>query len=188
MSGQAMLFVGGVRSGKSALAQRWAEACAPRRLYVATAVAEDAEMAARIARHRAERGTGWQCLEAPVDPANAIRKHLADTAEALPGVVLFDCVSLWIANELALGLAEKSILERLAALMTLMAGHGLPFGLVSLEAGLGMVPLSASGRAFQDVLGLSNQMLARVCTSVIFVSCGLPMALKGTIPEEICKC
>ena len=51
--GKALLFVGGTRSGKSGMAQRWAEAQAPQRLYLATGRADDAEMAARIARHKA---------------------------------------------------------------------------------------------------------------------------------------
>ncbi|MBE6442339.1 MAG: bifunctional adenosylcobinamide kinase/adenosylcobinamide-phosphate guanylyltransferase [Desulfovibrio desulfuricans] len=186
MSADSVLFVGGVRSGKSALAQRWAEARAARRLYVATARVDDATMAARIARHRAERGAGWQCLEAPLAPVDALRARCDGPEAERPGVALFDCVSLWIANMLACDMAEDAVLERVAALASLAAAPGLPLALVSLEAGLGMVPLSAVGRSYQDALGLANQMLARACGTVLHVACGLPLPLKGRLPEELC--
>ena len=53
---RSVLVLGGARSGKSAYAQSLAEAHASERLYVATAEPADEEMAARIARHRANWG------------------------------------------------------------------------------------------------------------------------------------
>ena len=98
-----LLFVGGTRSGKSGLAQRWAEAQSPRRLFLATCRVEDAEMAARVARHQAVRGAGWHCVEEPLDPLAVLGGCPAGSAFGGAGVVLLDCVSLWIANLLAAG-------------------------------------------------------------------------------------
>ena len=190
--GRAVLFVGGTRSGKSGMAQRWAEAQAPERLYLATGRADDDEMAARIARHKAERGSGWLCREEPLDPAAALAATVAAvqagnaTGAGAAGVVLFDCASLWVANLMAADMTEKDILERVDALAAVIADYPLPLALVSVEAGLGMVAMSSLGRRFQDTLGLANQALARVCDTVLFVSCGLPLVLKGQLPEEIC--
>ena len=186
--GAAVLFVGGTRSGKSGLAQRWAEAQAPQRLYLATGRADDEEMAARIARHKQERGQGWRCLEEPLDPAGALASLMpaAQPDGKGPGVVLFDCVSLWVANLMAADMTERDILDRVEALAASIAAYPLPLALVSVEAGLGMVAMSSLGRRFQDTLGLANQALARVCGTVLFVSCGLPLVLKGQLPEEIC--
>ena len=184
-----VLFVGGTRSGKSGLAQRWAEAQSPRRLFLATCRVEDAEMAARVARHQAARGAGWHCVEEPLDPLAVLGGCPAGSAFGGAGVVLLDCVSLWIANLLAAGLTPEAVQARVAALAAGLAENGCrarPVALVSAETGLGIVPPTPLGRLYRDVLGLANQTLARACTHVIFVSCGLPLALKGPLPEGIC--
>ena len=48
-------LVGGARSGKSSLGVRMAEGDGAPVVFIATGEASDEEMAARIARHRAER-------------------------------------------------------------------------------------------------------------------------------------
>src|SRR2546427_10070815 len=67
------LILGGARSGKSAYAQKLAAEQGPSVLFVATAEPLDEEMAARIARHRAETPGHWRTLEVPrrVGPAIA---------------------------------------------------------------------------------------------------------------------
>lgn len=146
-------------------------------------------MAERVARHQAQRGAGWQCLEESLDPLVAVKvffEQRAGRSENVPGVLLLDCVSLWLANLLAAGLAPDAALERVTALAAWLETPLLPTALVSAETGLGIVPGTALGRLYRDLLGLANQMLAKACTGVIFVSCGLPLPLKGPLPEEIC--
>ena len=103
-----------------------------------------------------------------------------------PGVILLDCISLWIANLLACDLGQDDILRKVSALGERLAAPSLPVAVVSAETGLGLVPMSPLGRAFNDVLGLANQELARACHHVVFVSCGLPLPLKGGLPEGLC--
>jgi adenosylcobinamide kinase/adenosylcobinamide-phosphate guanylyltransferase len=164
------LVLGGARSGKSRYARALAEASAPERLYVATASAGDAEMAARIARHRAERGTGWRTLEEPLELAAALQ------AEARQGrVILVDCVTLWLSNVL---LANRDPAEKIADLVETIATLGGPTVFVSNEVGAGVAPATELGRAFRDWQGRANQELARGCDAVAWVAAGLPVLLK----------
>ena len=88
-----VLVLGGARSGKSDYAQRLAGRLAERVLYVATAAAGDEEMAARIARHRAERPATWDTVEAPMGIASAAREALDGH-----GAVLLDCLTVVLAD------------------------------------------------------------------------------------------
>ncbi len=167
---RAALILGGARSGKSRYAQALAEACAPERLYLATASAGDAEMAARIAFHRAERGTGWRTLEEPLELAAALR------AEAREGrIVLVDCVTLWLSNVL---LAKRDPGAEITDLVETIATLKGPTVFVSNEVGAGVVPATELGRAFRDWQGRANQELARGCGAVALVAAGLPLLLK----------
>src|SRR5206468_2035463 len=68
-----ILVVGGARSGKSRYAERLVEgSSASAGTYCATAEPGDAEMAARIAAHRARRGRFWHTVEAPLALVEAI--------------------------------------------------------------------------------------------------------------------
>lgn len=180
------LFVGGVRSGKSGFAQRWAEARAPRRLYVATCAVADAEMAERVRLHRAARGPEWACLEVPLDVPEALNALWAGRGpESGAGVVLLDCVSMWIANLLGAGLSDAAALARVEALAASLERRTLPVAVVTAETGLGLVPPSPLGRRFLDVLGLANQRLAALAEPVVLAVCGLAQALRGPLPEEL---
>ena len=92
-AGNLTLVLGGARSGKSRHAERLVLASGLTPVYVATAEALDAEMAARIAQHRARRGTSWRTVEEPLDLVGVLLR------ECRPGqAVLVDCLTLWLTN------------------------------------------------------------------------------------------
>jgi adenosylcobinamide kinase/adenosylcobinamide-phosphate guanylyltransferase len=165
------LILGGVRSGKSALALERVSDC-DRVVWVATAEALDDEMAARIARHRAERPPHWGTVEEPLHLAAALRR----TANADLGVVV-DCLTLWLTNLLLAGDEELFSTERAALLATLPTLPGR-IVLVTNEVGLGIVPDNALARRFRDEAGRLNQAVAARCEHVTFVAAGLPLVLK----------
>ena len=166
--------MGGARSGKS----RFAVVGLPPRgrvTFIATAEAHDADMAARIARHRAERSPHWTTLEAPHELvprlAGALRE--ADT-------VVVDCLTLWIANLVLRGDGDKAILGEADALAALVATPPAALRLVSNEVGLGVHPATADGLRFRDILGLVNQKVAAAAHRVVLMVVGLPHLLKDT--------
>ena len=169
------LILGGARSGKSALAERLALDSSREVVYIATAQAGDAEMAARIAHHRARRPRQWLCVEEPLHLADVLREHARDDR-----CILVDCLTLWLSN--LLGDADEHAFERerarLLDAMPTLPGEVL---MVSNEVGLGIVPLGELTRRFVDEAGRLHQAMAALSERVLFVAAGLPLALKGTL-------
>lgn len=172
------LILGGARSGKSRLAERAVlDLCegSSRPVYLATATADDAEMQARIDRHRSDRSQLWRTVEEPVHLAAA----LAGLADAW---VLIDCLTLWISNCLHAGCWERERARLLREIdRQLAAGKSPNWTFVSNEVGSGVVPLGALSREFVDASGQLHQALARRCSQVTLVVAGLPMNLKGDL-------
>ncbi len=201
--GRLEFVTGGARSGKSAFAaRRSAELAAmrpsPARVtHVATAVVTDAEMADRIARHRASRPAGWRSVEAPLELGSAI---VTEVRRA--DVVLVDCLAVWASNRLlaigdgdapdgpdhpawaawwrAVATLEEELLAELD--LALSATRTTPTSadllVVSNEVGFGVVPPTPLGRAFRDLLGRLNQRVATEADAVHLVVAGIALDLR----------
>lgn len=164
------LVLGGARSGKSAYALALAERAAPQRLFLATAEPFDEEMAARVARHQAERSAGWTTREVPL----ALTASLAQ--EARQGrIVLVDCLTLWLNNLLYRGEEPGAALSGLCGAIARLSGPAI---FVSNEVGWGLVPETKLGRDFRDWQGRVNREVAAACDAVVLVTAGLARALK----------
>jgi adenosylcobinamide kinase / adenosylcobinamide-phosphate guanylyltransferase len=171
-----LLILGGARSGKSRFAVSSLSARA-RVTYVATAQAGDDDMAARIARHQAERSPHWTTLEAPHDLVATVTRALggADT-------VIVDCVTVWVANLMLRGDTDEAILKEADGIAALAGAPRAELRIVSNEAGLGVHPPTVDGMRFRDLLGLVNQRVAAACPRVVLMVAGLPHMLKDTPP------
>ncbi len=166
--------LGGARSGKTGYALKAAQARAAetggRLVMIATAEALDAEMAERIARHRAERGGAWTTLEAP--------RALAETIRALAprDVCVVDCLTLWLSN---LMMDEAAIEPQVQALVAALAASPADdLILISNEVGQGIVPDNALARRFRDECGWMHQAVAACADRVVVVQAGLANTLK----------
>ena len=168
------IVLGGARSGKSSFAERLVESYGKSKAYIATAQAFDDEMRRRITDHKNARDAGWRLIESPMNATDAFAGIAADE------VVLLDCATLWLSNQM---LAETDLNAACTALLAAIdacAGHVVT---VSNEVGLGIVPENALARRFRDEQGILNQRLAAQANLAVFVAAGLPLVLKGTLPE-----
>ena len=168
-----LFIVGGARSGKSRFAVE-SHRANPQVTFVATAQAHDADMAARVARHRAERPAQWRTVEEPYELVSCVRAlHPASD------VVIVDCLTLWVSNLMLRGDADEWIVKQGEELASVLSARERDVTLVSNEVGEGVHPPTAAGRRFRDLLGLVNQRVAAAADRVVLMVAGLPVAVKG---------
>jgi adenosylcobinamide kinase/adenosylcobinamide-phosphate guanylyltransferase len=167
------LIIGGARSGKSRAAVEQ-QSAGRRTTFVATAEARDAGMAARIARHRAERPPSWCTVEEPVALAARLDALIGD-AEA----VVVDCLTLWVANLQLRGDTDDDVLDEARRVAELIAKRPYDITIVSNEVGEGVHPPTEAGLRFRDLLGSVNQVIAAACDRVTLMVAGLPLSVKA---------
>lgn len=165
-----ILITGGARSGKSKRAEMRTRTFPGQPVYVATAEALDAEMEARIAKHRARREADWIEREVPLDLVPALV-----ATDGGGGARLVDCLTLWLSNLLH---AERNWEQEVNALAAALPSLKSPVVFVTNEVGLGIVPDNALARLYRDAAGIMNQVIAAASNEVEFVIAGLPMKLK----------
>jgi len=162
------LFIGGVKSGKSRLAEAYIleQTSAEKPYYLATTEFIDDEMQARIHVHQQRRQDAFITLEEPV--------KLFDVLKQCQRPVLVECVSMWLNNLLYRQIPEADILKELEAVL------GLPCDLVLVhnEVGLGVIADNPLARQFVDLSGKAAQLMGMYCDEVFFCTSGLKMRMK----------
>jgi adenosylcobinamide kinase/adenosylcobinamide-phosphate guanylyltransferase len=168
------LVLGGARSGKSEEAELRL-AAHPEVTYVATGpvadAAADPEWAARVAAHRARRPAWWATVETT---------DLPEVLRTARHAVLIDGVGTWLAavlDEADAWAEPEAVGPRLDELVAAWRTTGAHVVGVSDEAGLSVVPATAAGRVFRDLLGRLNQRLAAESEETILVVAGRVLEL-----------
>jgi len=198
---QFTLVTGGARSGKSHFAERLAAHAKRPVIYIATAQIWDEEMALRVKKHQQQRPSTWRLIE---EPRN-IRDVLIQLKDE-DVIILLDCVTLWLTNLLLAGQTHPAtpscpngeefplnpqndhdlfnnelepqildIVKDVAQLAREIKPHVI---FVTNEVGQGIVPENPLSRAYRDLSGRSNQILAQSADDVYLVVAGFPMEIK----------
>ena len=178
MGERLIMVTGGARSGKS----RWAEKMAADLghghpvLYIATCMPRDEEMKQRVSRHRQRRPPDWITVEEEFNPAEKVRSPAPGI-----GVILIDCLTMWISNLLLREHQEgredsfyyEKVIPAVEELALAAGAAPCPVICVTNEVGCGIVPENHLSRIYRDLVGWSNQALARYASEVYLVCAGL---------------
>jgi adenosylcobinamide kinase/adenosylcobinamide-phosphate guanylyltransferase len=173
---QLVLITGGSRSGKSSYATSLAAERAGahgRAFFLATAQPIDEEMRSRIAHHRRQRPTGFDTIEEPLAVCQAVAR-----LNARAGVLVIDCLTLWVSNLMAAGRDDQAILAEATNLAGVLRAAPFHSIIVSDEVGSGLVPMDPIGRRYRDLLGWTNQTIGRAADQVLLMVAGYPLRVK----------
>jgi|SRR5665213_533793 len=179
LEGLFVAYVGGIRSGKSALAhRRFAEELPKRGLrspvYLGTlledATAQDVQLTQRVQSHRAARPEAWATLAVAQDlPGTAQRCLLAGhDAWLLDGLGAWGALNLDQAGDAMIALEAFLTLARSVPLVVVVLD----------EVGQGGIAGHAAARAFADLNGLFNQTVCGEADEAWSVQAGLALRLK----------
>ncbi|MGI1658668.1 MAG: bifunctional adenosylcobinamide kinase/adenosylcobinamide-phosphate guanylyltransferase [Desulfitobacterium sp.] len=186
-----VLITGGARSGKSSFAELLAAYPRQPVTYVATAQVYDEEMALRVKKHQNQRPSHWALVEEPLALAAVLERYRQEK-----GVILVDCVTLWLTNLLLSRYPEEKVLQGREYTETLhelelwildqvktvsdLAQEVTPqVIMVTNEVGNGIVPDNPLSRVYRDLAGRANQILGRSASQVYSVVAGYPVEIKA---------
>jgi len=168
-----ILILGGARSGKSTLALDILRKRCKRPIFIATAPACDEEMNHRIRLHRRARPRSWITIEADKKLITSVKKVPA----RCDGMII-ECIATYCSNMMMNGLNDSEIIKDMKAVLKYARSKKQLVVIVSNEVGDGVVPESAIGRRFRDLVGTLNQIIARASDEVYLITAGLSMKLK----------
>ncbi|TFD92925.1 bifunctional adenosylcobinamide kinase/adenosylcobinamide-phosphate guanylyltransferase [Jeotgalibacillus sp. R-1-5s-1] len=177
--GSVTIIIGGVRSGKTAWAEREAirrsESAGRTPVYLASGVAFDNEMKERINRHQLDRRQqDWLTIEQPVRIHESLKKLPSES------IVVWDCVTTWLTNELIAGTEEHQILEYCCSFID---GAALSHDLLIvsnevLAEACGPDQMTAD---FRKIIGELHQMMVKLSHTAIEMESGLALVRKGAV-------
>ena len=166
------LILGGTRSGKSEYSQKLSLVCGQRVVYIATAIAGDADMLERIQQHKSKRPKGWLLIEEPYHLGEILQMQ-----DARQRCMLVDSLTTWVDNLMASG-DEKMLQKELKVFLEALPRLQANLVMISDDVGNSFVSDDRSKRRMMDILGILNQHVAGCCNRVLEVTAGLPKILK----------
>ena len=165
------LFIGGIKSGKSFLAEQYILHQIPnikyqKPIYLATTEFTDEEIKQRIEIHQKRRENDFTTLEEPLD--------LVKTVSTQNTPILIECTTMWINNMLYHNRTKEQILEHIETLMQL----DRDIVIVHNDVGSGIIPDNALAREYVDISGIISQIIASQCDEVYHCIAGIATRIK----------
>jgi len=161
------LFIGGIKSGKSFLAEEYVLKNAQTKpIYLATTEFIDSELDERIKAHKAQRQDSFITLEEPL----RLHEVISQNSE----LILVECLSMWINNMLYHEFDYSDIKKEIEAI--LREGKDVVF--VLNDVGSGIIPDNELARKYIDISGKISQLVAKGCDEVFHVIAGIGTKIK----------
>jgi len=161
------LFIGGIKSGKSFLAEKYAiKHAITKPIYLATTEFIDAEMSERIVQHKKQRENNFTTLEEPL----RLNSIITNANE----IVLVECVSMWINNMLY----HEYMFDDIKKEIQLVLAQEKSIVFVLNDVGSGIIPDNKLAREFIDISGKVSQIIAKECDEVFHVIAGIGTKIK----------
>lgn len=167
MKTKKVLFIGGIKSGKSLNAELYTlKNSLQKPIYLATTEFIDDEMQKRIDAHKLQRSAQFETIEEPLKLYEVISKQKS--------AVLVECLSIWINNMLHHGFGFEEMKRELEAILAL--DKTVVF--VLNDVGCGIIPDNALAREFIDISGKLSQLIASSCDEVYHTIAGISTRIK----------
>lgn len=165
-----IFITGGERSGKSRYAQELALSKTNSPYYLATSKVWDDDFKQRVERHRQERDDRWTSIEEQFELFKVLPEN---------GVVVIDCVTLWLTNYFSKYKGDKDAImkEAKAEAAKLFDYQGVLI-IISNELGMGLHASTKAGRDFVECQGWINQFIAGNAAEAYFMVSGIPLKVK----------
>jgi adenosylcobinamide kinase / adenosylcobinamide-phosphate guanylyltransferase len=160
------LFIGGIKSGKSSLAETYIlQNSISKPIYLATTEFIDEEMKLRISSHKKRRKKNFITIEESL--------HLSKITAYQNSPILVECISMWINNMLYHDRSDDAIFEELHKVCT------MPNDIVFVlnDVGQSVVSDNPLVRRFVDLSGIASQIIAQHCDAVFDVKAGISIQI-----------
>jgi adenosylcobinamide kinase/adenosylcobinamide-phosphate guanylyltransferase len=185
-----IFITGGVRSGKSRFAEniameRWQSLGIGQLHYIAAMQPSDSEMEKRISRHQEDRrqsGYYWMTWEQPVSIGKMASKFKCDD------IVLLDCLTTWLNNELFFVEGEwqdeafqAALFEQMCQGIHAISGQVHTLIIVSNEVLNEPIGDNEFVIRYRRLLGKLHQSIVEGAHQAFLVEAGIPILMKGEV-------
>ncbi len=174
-----ILVTGGASSGKS----RFALSLLKNEkdvTFIATGIATDKEMEARIEKHKKKRPDEWTTVEEPTNIKSKLESIFTDKTKKTR--IIIDCLTFWVSNLIYIKrFSYQEIIKTSTELADFLSKLTSDVIVVTNELGMSIIPENKETRYFRQIAGEVNQIFAEKSNQVYIVISGIGVKIKEII-------